>query len=466
MSIFNKDFYPTPVEVLERMGFDANKKLVLEPSIGSGAIVDYLKTNFDCQVIGCENSKELKIIAQQKVTRFICEDFLEVSHDDIAGISMIVANPPFSKGVEHILHMWEIAPGGCEIYTLINHDNLSNRHRNVYQLKQIIDTYGSVENLGEVFNNSERKTNVQVGLIKLFKPANEDTGFEGFFMDDEHVVNTDEGLIKPNAIRDLVERYVDALKEFKQFQEVQSRMNHILEPVKVKPLSASMRYENNNVDLNYEEFVTTLQKVFWKHVFSLMNLDKFLTEQVRDKINKFSEQQQKVPFTMKNIYKMAEIIAGTSENIFKEALVEAVDNFTRHSHDNRFMVEGWKTNSGYMLNEKFICGYVRDSFYGYPSISYNSRIAGYLDDLTRVICNITATNFDNIESLYNFFTYTKDEEGNYIYKDFGTWYEWGFFTIKMFKKGTLHVKFNDRKVWELLNQKYAKIKGQSLPEKL
>ena len=44
MSIFNKDFYPTPIEVIDRMmlGVDVANKVILEPSAGSGAIVDYL----------------------------------------------------------------------------------------------------------------------------------------------------------------------------------------------------------------------------------------------------------------------------------------------------------------------------------------------------------------------------------------------------------------------------------------
>lgn len=42
----------------------------------------------------------------------------------------------------------------------------------------------------------------------------------------------------------------------------------------------------------------------------------------------------------------------------------------------------------------------------------------------------------------------------------------GFFDFKGFKKGTMHLKFKDKKVWEMLNRRYAKIKGQVLPEKI
>ena len=40
--MFNKDFYPTPKEVIMQMidGINLNEKVVLEPSAGKGNIVD------------------------------------------------------------------------------------------------------------------------------------------------------------------------------------------------------------------------------------------------------------------------------------------------------------------------------------------------------------------------------------------------------------------------------------------
>ena len=51
-------------------------------------------------------------------------------------------------------------------------------------------------------------------------------------MDDEHVSNEGYGIVKYDEIRNLVERYVDALKSFKEFEAIQSKMNMILEPIK------------------------------------------------------------------------------------------------------------------------------------------------------------------------------------------------------------------------------------------
>lgn len=470
MSIFdNKDFYPTPESVLDYMQIEAKGKKILEPSAGSGNILKYLRENGALKLYACESSDQLAEISKSLCDVFICNDFLKVQREDISHIDMIVANPPFSVGVHHVLHMWEIAPAGCEIITLINHDNFTAPFGKTNVLKSIIEQYGTIENLGDVFNGSERSTKVNVGLIKLYRPANESSAFEGFFMDDEHHVNTTEGIIQPNKIRDLVERYVDAIKCFSEFETIQNKMNHILKPVGVQPLKAKIERERTG-ELQMDDFVANLQKVFWSHIFKEMNLGRFFTSQVREKINQFSEQQQKVPFTMKNIYRMVEIIHGTKDNILNEALVEAVDNFTKHSHENRFMVEGWKTNSGYMLNKKFITGFPRDRWHDYPQVAWGSHEANRMDDLVRVLCNLTGKDFTSIGSIYDFFKGVKEEPENYsskyIYKEFGVWYEWAFFEIKVFKKGSLHVKFKNKEIWAMLNQAYAKSKGQVLPSKI
>lgn len=45
-----------------------------------------------------------------------------------------------------------------------------------------------------------------------------------------------------------------------------------------------------------------------------------------------------------------------------------------------------------------------------------------------------------------------------------TWYEFGFFEVKFFKKGTMHIKFKDLNEWYLLNKAYGELKGFTLSE--
>ena len=214
-----------------------------------------------------------------------------------------------------------------------------------------------------------------------------------------------------------------------------------------------------------EQFSKIIQKRSWHHIFDKMNMEKYVTSGVMKDINKFVETQENVHFTMKNIYKMLEIIVGTREHTFNRALEEAVDNFTKHTHENRFGVEGWKTNSGYMLNKKFICEGIVETSWGGGSLQvrYSSYNGNKIDDLVKVLCNITGKNYNDIGTLYRFNFNRNTHEKNFEIMP-NEWYEFGFFDVKFFKKGTMHLKFKNIDDWYRLNQAYGKLKGFTLPE--
>ncbi len=111
-----------------------------------------------------------------------------------------------------------------------------------------------------------------------------------------------------------------------------------------------------------------------------MNIDKYVTSGVMQDINRFVETQTKVPFTIKNIYRMVEILVGTSQQTMNRAIVEAIDNFTRHTHENRYAVEGWKTNVGHLLNKKFIIPYIVkwSDWHGHLDTEWGSYIRCFL----------------------------------------------------------------------------------------
>ena len=158
--MFEFDFYPTPEEVIEQMIFpeDVKGKRFLEPSAGSGNIVDYLKKYGAKSVEACEMQDELRVIVASKCS-VIAADFLTLGSDDVSHINCIVMNPPFSDWKQHILHAWEIAPEGCEIISLCNYESLENERYNS-ELNYTIRDYGTTQNLGACFSKAERKTSV------------------------------------------------------------------------------------------------------------------------------------------------------------------------------------------------------------------------------------------------------------------------------------------------------------------
>lgn len=455
--MFNPDFYPTPKEVAEKMtfGHDLTNKIVLEPSAGKGDLIDHILGEGAKEVLSCEINHDLQQIIKNKST-FLMDDFLSVKAEQISHINAIVMNPPFSKDVQHILHAFEVAPSGCDIMALCNLQTVKNTFSQQRQeLKVLIKNFGSFQDLGECFTNSERRTSVEIALIRLKKPANDyQTEFNGFFMEEEERAENGAGLMPYNVIRDLVERYIESVKLFDEQLNIAVKINELGKGFFNSNIALSIT--DNEKPTTRENFKKDLQRNAWTFIFNKMNLYKITTKQLREDLNKFVEEQQNTPFTMRNIYRMLEIVIATTGQRMDKAILEAFDNITKHYHENRFNVEGWKTNSHYLVNEKFIFPWmVEVGFSGQVSYNYSGNFER-IEDLVKALCFLMGEDYNKKTPLRNFIS---DRENQ---MNWGKWHEWDFFEIRPYKKGTLHFRFKDHKVWERFNSKVAELKGYPL----
>jgi hypothetical protein len=437
--MFDPEFFPTPISVLDSMGIDCYDKVCLEPSSGKGDIIDYLNQNGASEVLCCERNKDLASISASK-GQLIGNDFFQITPEQVSHINLIVMNPPFSNADKHILHAWNIAPEGCEIIALCNWETVeTSRGYGRSELRQIIGNYGTSDNLKNCFTTAERKTNVEVGLIRLFKPVlSEDFNWDGFFYSNEAEGQT-EGLMSYNDVRAIVNTYVAAVQCFDRANEIGKELSRLTGETAFR---IEVGHEKNIT--TKEQFAREFQIKQWKRVFIKLNIEKFVTKGVMEDINKFTTSRLNYPFTMRNVYRMIDIIIGTRESTMNRAIVEAVDNFTKNTHENRFGVEGWKTNEGHLLNKKFIVDYVAESGWSNDKLQirhYGSRQVDYVIDLFKALAYVTGTDFATIPTAYQI---------NELKLQPNTWYDWGFFDFKVYKKGTGHFKFKDDKVWEIL----------------
>lgn len=453
--MFHSEFFPTNEETLDLMQLDAEGKIILDPSAGSGSILDYCLRYGAKRTLAIEITDELRSIVKEK-HELIGKDFFDTKEEDISHVNAIYMNPPFSNTDKHILHAWRIAPEGCEIVSICNFETINNTYSGSRrQLDCVIRDYGYSQGLGNTFIDAERTTSVEIGLIKLFKPITSSSfNFDNYFLDEEEVQEEGEGIQQYDEVKALVNRYVGCMKQFDNLLQSVESINYQLKAIGSSGIEMTLSRNENIMDK--QSFSKSIQKRSWKYIFDKMNMEKYVTSGVMKDINKFIESQSKFPFTMKNIYKMFEAILGTKEQTFNRALEEAIDNFTRHTHENRYSVEGWKSNSSYMLNKKFIVDGIMESSFGFK-VRYDSYNGRKINDLTKVLCNLTGTNYNTIGDVYNF------KQGEQIISN--VWYDWGFFEIKAFKKGTMHLKFKSNKDWYLLNQAYGKLKGFTLKEK-
>ena len=375
---------------------------------------------------------------------------------------MIVMNPPFSADERHILHAWEIAPPGCEIVALCNWNTCEGFYRRLQlQLASLVEGYGSKENLGECFATAERPTRVSVGMVRLTKPGrrfNAADEFDGFFLGPDDIEAQGEGLIPYRRSRDIVNRYMEACRIYDEQVEAGVRLRNVLDGFFGGELGLQVTVEGAPVTRN--RFRKNLQKTAWEHVFAEFLPAQMATSQLAKDINAFVEQQSKIPFTERNIYRMLQIVAGTQDQRVDRAVEEAIDTLTKHTKENRWGVEGWVTNSGYMLNRRFIRAYMAERAYDNRGVNiktYGSQ-SNEIRDLIKALCLIAGRAYDEVAQ-------PEKPAGDGRFWP-GEWYTWGFFRFKAHLKGTIHFEFLDEEVWAAVNARYARIKGQVLPEQV
>lgn len=472
--IDNPDFYPTPEEVIERMmmGEDIAGQVILEPSAGKGNIVEWLQER-GATVIACENDPNIRKLLDGKC-EIIGDDFLSVTSEQVSHVNQIVMNPPFSHGAEHIIHAYEIAPAGCTITALCNNDNFERwyKDKNKDKMQELVELYGRKEYLGDVFKTAERRTQCDIALVKLYKEGSGENEFDGYFFseyDEDDNSNTQEGLMEYNVVRDLVNRYTSAVKMFDGVKEMADKINRTARadtseygyvPIEFATIDA----RGHRTNITHVQYKKELQKYYWRIIFNKLNMEKYNTATLREQMNKFIEQQSQIPFTMKNVYRMLQVIIGTTGNRMKTALSDAFDLICSFSAENSTAGEKWKTNANYMVNKKFIVPYICEG-YDYSGDAYphvKLRYGGHssdLDDVSKALCYITGVDYSEIGNLWQVI------QCDSLHKPWGDWFNWGFFRCKGFKKGTMHFEFLDEDVWFKFNYECAKAKGWALPKK-
>jgi len=225
------------------------------------------------------------------------------------------------------------------------------------------------------------------------------------------------------------------LKLFDKIEPLAREINELTKPISEYGIkfgayeTGRANYSGN--EIKRETYKKELQKQAWQRIFEDMKMNKYVTKGVQATINKFVETQVNVPFTMKNIYKMLEIIVGTHGNRMQQVLVEAFEMICSFAwKENCTGGERWKTNSDYVVNRKFIVPYIcefRD--WGqkqHVSLCF-SRYQNDIDDIIKALCHITGMNYDNCTSLNAFVSRMNME--------WGQWYEWGSkYKISLFFK--------------------------------
>ncbi|UJP63969.1 class I SAM-dependent methyltransferase [Mongoliitalea daihaiensis] len=500
--MFDPEFYPTPKEVVMKMiepyiakidvsGWLSPQayyrsglagKTILEPSAGSGNILDVISDLElrDVEMYACERDPMLVETLKGKNYAVISNDFLQ--YDGDMYFDLIIMNPPFSNGDKHLLHAWNILHSG-DIVCLLNEETVKNPYTSTRKLLcNLIEEHGSVEYLGNCFTDAERKTDVNVAMVRLHKEAKEnmfDFNFEKvadkreFEFDDSTFSNTvatsdliGNMMVQFEKLKDAYVKYLSVMEELEFYSNhITTDYLRIREVVKTADEQTGKRRK-------YNRFVKTVRKNMWSKVINQADFKKYMTSEVLQNFDKFIADQGNMEFNKANVFNLIEFLFNNRITILENAVVGVFEQFTKYHKENRVHVEGWKSNDKYKVSRKVVLpDYVRYGEYMSAhdlkkygdkfGIAY-SKTSAYRD-IDTVMCYLTGKDVNKCYTIERALEDKFNELGKVYSGTFDNTAESDFFEIKFFKKGTVHLYFKNEKLWDEFNMR-ACIGKKWLPE--
>lgn len=470
MNTFNiNTFFPTPKNIIRKMlsiynDSQLSELTILEPSAGKGDILDFIKSRYEYnnhsmpKVYAIEQDANLKFILSGKGYKVIADDFLNYNGDYL--FDLIIMNPPFNSGSKHILKAWEILNEG-NIICLLNAETINNPYTEERKLLKTIleDNNAEIEFLGDCFRDAERETAVNVALVRLHKKAEKKKlDFEFKAVNTEDKFNLDETILNNQiATRDVIGnmmiQYKNLKEQFIKHLEAEEGMHFYsnglfdeYHDVKELKLSDDARHKDKKERFN--SFCDQTKYEIWKNVIGKTEMERYMTHQVRQNFASYIKQQGAMDFTKENVFAMIKTLIVNKDMILEGAVTDVFDIFTKYHKDNRYHVEGWKTNDNWKTNRRIILPFYVSKGWDHH-YHENFRNDSEYSDIDRVMCYITGTNFDYMINLGGSIkdTIRKTKIGDSSER------ESYFFNMRCYQKGTLHLEFKDAALWKEFNMR-------------
>jgi len=476
--IENKNYFPTPDFIIEKMilklKYKHRTKYILEPSAGSGNIIDHLKKwNHRFTIHAIESDQKLQSILKEKC-QLIGHDFLTFNGPD--KYDLIIANPPFDKGAEHLLKAIDIMYSG-EIVFLLNAETLKNPYSKIRKvLKEKLNKLNAnIEFIKHPFLFAERKTKVEIALVYIkIERKIEDDLFDGTNNKDINVYLGAEPeqkeITQKDSIRNQVADYERTLKIgtetllnfYKNYYHISPFMNILIG----KEYESSHNSLTDTMKLKLNEFIKELRKTYWRKILDFEKVKERMTIKKIDEFNVHLQQNEYMDFTEKNIHIFIMNLINNYENILIDAVLEIFDKMTINNawHEdlhtkNIHYFNGWKTNKAYYVNKKVILPF----YSSYGGAFYDTCFNRWKLDYK------VKEQFNDIDKIAHYFSGRSeyysiaDSVSKAMEQGKTKNIESTYFFITVFKKGTAHFTFKDEDVLRRFNITACKGKNW-LPE--
>lgn len=383
--------------------------------------------------------------------KIVCDNFL--NYHTFKKYDLILMNPPFSNGDEHLLKALDMQKDGGNIICLLNAETIRNPYTNRRKiLVQKLNEYGAqIEYVENAFSAAEKPTDVEVAIIKVAIPQKE---LNSEFLErcvkaeeyEEVKVTAHNELALNDFIEAMIARYkvecracVQLINEYEALKPY--ILNNLTETEYAHPVLELKGYGGKDASIN--GVLKSIRNKYWSH---LLHNEKFIGKLTSDLQRRFQSMVDKLchyEFNTFNIYNLAAEINAMIKSGIEEEILNKFDEMTaEHTYydggKNIHYFNGWKTNKAHKIGNKVILPYSVWEQYSYDK-TWSIRIwrvSSVLSDIEKVL-NYFDGNMTADVDLYSVLRLQCEErkETKDIFLK--------FFRVTFYKKGTCHIVFND-----------------------
>jgi len=473
---FLDGFYPTPPDLINKMLSGINFSYVnniLEPSAGKGNLADEIykrmktmhsksySNDYICDIDCIEINSDLQQILKGKKYRVIYDDFL--NFNTFKEYSILIMNPPFQNGHKHLLKALELMQNGGSIVCILNAATLK-KDNDTYELKQLKEKLknlnADITYLKDEFKTAERKTNVEIALIKVTIPQKET---ESVIIDSLERAQTIKE-VEINENNELAENDFIKTTVTKFNLDVQAGIHLIREYKAMKPYftkSFNDNYENSILSLtfsdynangipNENEFLKRTRKKYWEALFLNPQFTRKFTSNLLEKCRKDVDRLSDYDFNEYNINTIRhemqrDYIKGVEDCILD--LFETLTNqhcYYDEMSKNKHLVNGWKNNKFWKINKKVILP--RDLYHTLCDgvLFYGNYSIETIVDIDKVLRYLSWDKVPQIDIMEALKEAKENNQTKHINCD--------YFDLTCYKKGTTHITFTNSDILGKLNR--------------
>ena len=389
---------------------------------------------------------------------------IHVVHDDFLTYhpyktyDLIVMNPPFSNGDKHLLKALRIQEKGGHIVCLLNAETIRNPYTESRRaLVQELDKYDAqIEFIEDAFSTAERRTDVEIALIKVSIPqAEEESDIYSRFKKAEMLEDNFEtatALEVSDYIKAAISHFnvevkagLELIRQYRALVPYMSR-DFSDKSAPILRLTDSTDREYDSVSVN--SYLKAVRLKYWKELMANPKFTGKLTSKLQQEYRSRVNELANYDFSEFNIKTLSLEMSAQIKQGIEDEIIAMFDRLTEeHSYypecqKNRHYFDGWKTNKAHKIDKKVIipCYNVFSDWDGTPR-TYNAR--GVLEDIERILNFLDGGMTRDVDFWKTIEYHFERRETKNI--------ELKYFKATFYKKGTVHLVFTCPELVERFN---------------